>query len=1031
MDTVTIGRRGFLKTMGALGALSVAGVGLTGAGKEAFAEDVAFPKPAQGQPIEASVDVKTGSVTVNEDVIVRYSACLGCYCCCGNRVHMDRETGRVFSTGGNPYHPNSAYPPLKFEDPLDEAYLSMSYAPGKGNLTRGTTCARGHATWDAYNQPDRVTTPLKRAGKRGEGKWKPISWDQLIKEVTEGGKLFAEIGEDTEIMGFKELHDTVTPMNPDQPDLGPVSNQFVLLGGRGDGRGLGGRITGAYGSINAYGHSSTCGGAQSVGAAFTEKRTSSVDSDLDYAEYVLWMGTFPGASGNSFQGISKRSAVRLQSGEMKMDVLDPVLCGGSVTPTMPGINWVPIKPTTNAAFSSAIVQWMIDNKAYNEQFVQYPNFQAAFDGGYASFCNATHLVIVDEGHENNRKLMRAAEAGLSVPDEKDKDGKDVVFYAVIDKETGEPALHTGCTQAALDFEGEVNGVKVRTAFSMMKEAVYEKSLEEYSEICGVPVEEIERIAREFTSHGTKASTRVMGGTALANGVDACFAMRVLNAMVGSNMMSGGAGPHYCGPKTTGDGARYKLSVIPDKPDVSTKNATMIGRNGKAWTKTKEYENRVAAGEKDPKPKLPWFPTANSADNQALMSIVNQYPYQAKILLSWMKASLESTPGAMRDELIEKLCDTSVVPLHITCDVVIGEDAQISDYIVPDTNPYESFGLSTQEGWAGWGTMVRWRVKEPGSIKLDDGRYASFETFCADIAKACDLPGFNEDALVAVDGTKHPFTDACDFFLKAVANVAYDTEPVEDISEQDMKLQGLDQLPESWKKAVTAEEWPKVLRVLSRGGRFEPIDGSVDEKGRNAYGLSEFQTYIYSEPRATAKNQFSGTFPKGTLAYTPQTLADGRELTEAYSATEFPFLSANHKPRFRSATTLGNSPIMQDLCDHNYLELNRDDAAELGIADGDTVRITDPSGAVMEGEAMVRAGIARGSFGVAFGYGHRAYGAQDVEIDGKLTKGNPANGAGVHLETMLDPTFEGLIYPLADPEASVPARSGCMFKIEKA
>ena len=27
------------------------------------------------------------------------------------------------------------------------------------------------------------------------GKWKPISWDQLIKEVTEGGKLFADIAE--------------------------------------------------------------------------------------------------------------------------------------------------------------------------------------------------------------------------------------------------------------------------------------------------------------------------------------------------------------------------------------------------------------------------------------------------------------------------------------------------------------------------------------------------------------------------------------------------------------------------------------------------------------------------------------------------------------------------------------------------------------------------------------------------------------------------------------------------------------------
>ncbi|MDD5925452.1 MAG: molybdopterin-dependent oxidoreductase, partial [Ellagibacter isourolithinifaciens] len=111
---------------------------------------------------------------------------------------------------------------------------------------------------DGYGQPDRITMPLKRAGARGEGKWKPISWDQLIKEVTEGGKLFADIGEDQEIEGFLSIHDTETPLNPDEPTLGPKSNQFVLLGGRGDGRTtFGGRFANCFGSINQYGHAST------------------------------------------------------------------------------------------------------------------------------------------------------------------------------------------------------------------------------------------------------------------------------------------------------------------------------------------------------------------------------------------------------------------------------------------------------------------------------------------------------------------------------------------------------------------------------------------------------------------------------------------------------------------------------------------------------------------------------------------------------------------------------------------------------
>ena len=134
----------------------------------------------------------------------------------------------------------------------------MSYANGYGNATHGTICARGQGTWDMYNQPDRITMPLKRAGKRGEGKWKPISWDQLITEVVEGGKLFEELGEDQEIQGLRAIHDTETPIDPERPDLGPISNQMLRLGSRADGRAvMGSRFATAYGTINNVGHGST------------------------------------------------------------------------------------------------------------------------------------------------------------------------------------------------------------------------------------------------------------------------------------------------------------------------------------------------------------------------------------------------------------------------------------------------------------------------------------------------------------------------------------------------------------------------------------------------------------------------------------------------------------------------------------------------------------------------------------------------------------------------------------------------------
>ena len=1030
MDLSCMDRRTFAKGMAAVGMLSVAGTGLAGAANFALAADADFPTPTKGQPVEAKVDPKTGELTVNDDVMVRYSTCLGCYCDCGNRVKIDRETGRVLSVGGNPYHVNSAYPCLPFEASLEDAYRAQSFANGYGNATHGTVCARGQGTWVMYSQPDRITTPLKRAGKRGENKWQAISWEQLIIEVTEGGKLFADLGEDREIEGFKAIHDNETLIDPDRPDLGSVSNQLVLMGGRSDGRtGTSGRFVKAFGTVNQVGHGSTCGCAQWA-KPLTEKRSVGAISDVDFCEYILWMGEFPGATGNSFQGIAKRSAKRLAAGECKMDVLDPVLGNGNVTPTMPGINWVPIKASTNPAFSCAAVQWIVENKAYNEEYLRYPSFAAAWDAGYGSFSNATLLVVVDEDDENYRKFLRPEQAGLKTP-ELEEGAADPDFRVCIDSATGEPVVNTECAQADLDFDGEVNGVHVRTAWSLMLESIYEKTPEEYAEICGVPVDEINRIAKEFTSHGTKASARLMGGSGTQNGLETSFAYRILNALVGSCEMVGGAAPTNIGAPSTGKGVRYDLSTgaVAGMPE---NKATSLSRTNVAWEDTCEYKNRMAVGEKDPQPKLPYYATNSNADNQMLWSVVNQYPYQAKIMLIWMKSTLSMCPGALRDSVVERLKDPDVIPLVISCDVVMGEDTQYADYIVPDTNPYESWGTLNMEGWAGYGDAVRWPVKTPESLKLDDGRYACWESFAVDVAKACDLPGFGDDAIVDADGKTYPLNQASDFFTKALANLAYDGDPVDDVTDEEMHLQGLDELPAEWKAGVKDEEWPKVLKVMSRGSRFHDIEECLGDGKRNAYAGKPFECFIWGEKKATHKNPYSGEYPSGTLHYTPQCLADGTPLDEAFDAVEYPFGATTYKPRFRSISMQANNPHLRDICAKNYIEINADDAAELGISDGDQVRVTNPTGDVMEGEAWVRAGVVRGDFAVATGYGHTAWGSKDMDVDGTVTPGEPAAAAGIHLQVMLDPTVDDdVIYALSDNDAGTPARTGNMYKIEKA
>ena len=52
-------------------------------------------------------------------------------------------------------------------------------------FNQGYICTKGAMNKEYIYRKDRIRTPLRRVGKRGEGKFEPITWEQAYKEIAD------------------------------------------------------------------------------------------------------------------------------------------------------------------------------------------------------------------------------------------------------------------------------------------------------------------------------------------------------------------------------------------------------------------------------------------------------------------------------------------------------------------------------------------------------------------------------------------------------------------------------------------------------------------------------------------------------------------------------------------------------------------------------------------------------------------------------------------------------------------------------
>lgn len=800
-----------------------------------------------------------------------FSVCRQCRSDCGLVARV--YNGVLTKLDGNPYHANATEPHLNYSAPVEDA-IKFQHAH--------SLCARGQAGVQTLYDRDRIYFPLKRAGARGSDKWKTISWEQLISEVVDGGRLFKDVpGEETRnVEGFKALwkggKGPNIPVDSKHPDMGPITNQFTLFWGRAEpGQSdMLARFTKSFGSVNAIPHVGICELSHHVATAQSfNGHMHMVKPDFMNAHYVMLFGVSLYQANFPAQTYWRKVAHAYAEGPMQKLVVVDVACPNGVK--VAG-EYVKVIPGSDGALAMGMIRRIMEADHYNTSYLQHPSHESAVKNGESNHSNATWLVVDDPKHPlyrqfltteaaglgkiaagavpeqgvgagNYRKYLTTETALLGKPDSAYHVGATNYAAVVIDATTGKPAAASRADRGNLWPSGPlalkaviVNGIACRTSFQKLWQEAQAKTIAEYAQAAGIPEATISRLGDEFSSHGRKAVTDFYRGAVKhSNGYYNGRAVMMLNFLVGNvdyvgGTIIGGPAADHMGKS---QGAPYKLSQWPG-PKRSVSPGVALSREGSFYEDTSLYKDAVAQGKSPFPAPRPWFPLGFGIWHELFAGIWTQYPYPAKIVLQHMANPVYTAPPGMSgspDESLpvpRMLKDLNKVPLYIVDDILISETSRYADYIVPDTSYLEMWGMLPGFPTYPTGLIgVRQPVVEPLTAKTPSGEPMSVEQFLIDVAKKLGMPGFGKNAFM--EGGDLDTRE--DYFLKMVANIAsypgmltrkgdqlVDSGPVPDASAP-LELKAIERWKPRYGRAITDAQWRKVGYVLARGGRMEDYD----------------------------------------------------------------------------------------------------------------------------------------------------------------------------------------------------------------
>lgn len=213
-------------------------------------------------------------------------------------------------------------------------------------------CLRGRSMRRRVYNPDRLKYPMKRVGKRGEGKFKRISWDEALTEIAQSlQKNIAKYGNESIYLnyGTGTLGGTLTRSWPPGSTL--VARFMNCIGG----------YLNHYGDYStaqiAVGLDYTYGGGWALGNSM---------ADIANTKLIVLFGNNPAETRMSGGGLTYCLEQAKEKSNAKMIIIDP-----RYTDTGVGREdeWIPIRPGSDAALCSALAYVMITENLVDQPFL--------------------------------------------------------------------------------------------------------------------------------------------------------------------------------------------------------------------------------------------------------------------------------------------------------------------------------------------------------------------------------------------------------------------------------------------------------------------------------------------------------------------------------------------------------------------------------------------------------------------------------------------------------------------------------------